>query len=749
MKRKFGGVIVKKAIVTAMTIMLLGNSVLSVRAEEVVPITTQQEVQQEESAGTNGSMQVQEEQAAESVQEESVEEYAEEQIQEEQSVQTESGVTAEEIEKAVNEAEEAASQAVETVEQVKEEYASIQSEAEEKKDDLVQAAEQVQTNADELEEEVKNSLIVKKNDDGTEQYEVIVGNKKSEDGTIESITMQQYVDVQTEIAQSVKEELEKALSEDAEDEKIAEYAEAVKEAAKGVYNAAWMAEQAYSKAEKNLKEEIKKYNVYAKAYGYELLEYNGEILEYTQEEQQQLLDQTGLNEDTEDIRKDLASITGTDLQEQKDVIEQAKTTVDDAKETYENVQQVAESLQQSVEAAENVLQDEDTDTVKAGSAAILVNAIQQQIEQAQNDIEQAQQKYETAKSELDDILASVKGCVPNLSSLKLELTKKIAAMGNAKKDLNKVQERKKAAVSYSNWADQLVKAGQGQITMGVYGQLMGDKQAGSDINDTNGKEFDIGDENVVTRDESNFAKVSKDDSIEVPYEIFKAYVAALYDRHNDNGDLILYVSSTQRDGLGISTSGTMKEIYWQYDPETRQIIPDSMFVKTSETDALPEWMTREGSIYFKGYTFKHENDGTYHIDGHLCKAKKPETPEEPSTIPEEPSTTPEEPSTTPEEPGTTPETPGTTPSSESSNDNTVIDEPIVPLADEITVINDIEVPLEESISSDVVRIEEEEVPLSDSVPKTGDESRNALPFLIISLSAISVSLLSKFRRKDS
>ena len=742
MKRKFGGVIVKKAIVTAMTIMLLGNSVLSVRAEEVVPITTQQEVQQEESAGTNGSMQVQEEQAAESVQEESVEEYAEEQIQEEQSVQTESGVTAEEIEKAVNEAEEAASQAVETVEQVKEEYASIQSEAEEKKDDLVQAAEQVQTNADELEEEVKNSLIVKKNDDGTEQYEVIVGNKKSEDGTIESITMQQYVDVQTEIAQSVKEELEKALSEDAEDEKIAEYAEAVKEAAKGVYNAAWMAEQAYSKAEKNLKEEIKKYNVYAKAYGYELLEYNGEILEYTQEEQQQLLDQTGLNEDTEDIRKDLASITGTDLQEQKDVIEQAKTTVDDAKETYENVQQVAESLQQSVEAAENVLQDEDTDTVKAGSAAILVNAIQQQIEQAQNDIEQAQQKYETAKSELDDILASVKGCVPNLSSLKLELTKKIAAMGNAKKDLNKVQERKKAAVSYSNWADQLVKAGQGQITMGVYGQLMGDKQAGSDINDTNGKEFDIGDENVVTRDESNFAKVSKDDSIEVPYEIFKAYVAALYDRHNDNGDLILYVSSTQRDGLGISTSGTMKEIYWQYDPETRQIIPDSMFVKTSETDALPEWMTREGSIYFKGYTFKHENDGTYHIDGHLCKAKKPETPEEPST-------TPEEPSTTPEEPGTTPETPGTTPSSESSNDNTVIDEPIVPLADEITVINDIEVPLEESISSDVVRIEEEEVPLSDSVPKTGDESRNALPFLIISLSAISVSLLSKFRRKDS
>ena len=79
----------------------------------------------------------------------------------------------------------------------------------------------------------------------------------------------------------------------------------------------------------------------------------------------------------------------------------------------------------------------------------------------------------------------------------------------------------------------------------------------------------------------------------------------------------------------------------------------------------------------------------------------------------------------------------------------MINEPIIPLADEITVINDIEVPLEESISSDVVRIEEEEVPLSDSVPKTGDESRNALPFLVIGLGAMSVSLLSKSRRKDS
>ena len=38
MKRKLGGAIVKRCIVTAMTVMLVSNSVLTVRAEESVQV---------------------------------------------------------------------------------------------------------------------------------------------------------------------------------------------------------------------------------------------------------------------------------------------------------------------------------------------------------------------------------------------------------------------------------------------------------------------------------------------------------------------------------------------------------------------------------------------------------------------------------------------------------------------------------------------------------------------------------------
>ena len=48
MKRKLGGAIVKRCIVTAMTVMLVSNSVLTVRAEESVQVQEQQDVQEPE-----------------------------------------------------------------------------------------------------------------------------------------------------------------------------------------------------------------------------------------------------------------------------------------------------------------------------------------------------------------------------------------------------------------------------------------------------------------------------------------------------------------------------------------------------------------------------------------------------------------------------------------------------------------------------------------------------------------------------
>ena len=49
------------------------------------------------------------------------------------------------------------------------------------------------------------------NPDGTEEYQVIIGYKKADDGEQQAITMQEYVDKQTAIAENAKAELENAL----------------------------------------------------------------------------------------------------------------------------------------------------------------------------------------------------------------------------------------------------------------------------------------------------------------------------------------------------------------------------------------------------------------------------------------------------------------------------------------------------------------------------------------------------------
>lgn len=738
MKRKLGGAIVKKCIVTAMSVMLLGNSVLTVRAEETTPVQleTQQEIQQDEETQPD----------QEEVQNKEVHnEVVQNQQEDSQAVQSETESAVEEtVQTAVEEAESAAKEASRIVEDTKQELDKIQGEVDENRETFAQEAENVQTEADQVEQEVGKSLITVTNPDGEERYEVIVGEKTQEDGSISSVTMQDYVDTQTQIAENAKAELEKALDINADEAQIAEYAEAVKEAAKDVYNAAYLAEQAFAMAEDTLKEEIRKYNACARAYGYELLSYNGEILEYTQEEQEQFNAKAGLTSDTEEIRQELGEIAETDLEEQKERIEQAQQTVEEAKDTYESAQQAAEDIQQSVESAQNALQAvSQTDNQQEDENAAMQSTPQTMIEEAEDKIEQAQQKYEAARNELDDVIMSVKDTVPNLSSLRMELTKKMAAMNHARQDLYQVREQKKAAVSYVAWADQLVKASEGNVVTGVYGQLVGTKEENAEFSYGNDKQFDKGDDNVVTRDQIHFAPISESADIVVPYDIFKAYVKESYDRKSKDGSLILYGEVDKRIGLGISSTddGTMKKIFWKYDTETKKIIPESMFIMLSEDDELPDWMTQEGSVYFAGYTFKQENDG-YHIDGHLCKASAPGTPDTPD-IPGG-----DTPGGTSGDDGTS-DTPGSTSGDGSTTNNniTVIQNIETPLSDGSMIIPDEEIPLSDIMEPDMVLLDEEEVPLSDTVPKTGDTAEAGYPFLIAGIGALVAAVISRKREK--
>ena len=719
MRCKLGGVVVKKCIVAAMAVMMLGNSVLAVRAEENV------EIQQDNDTAAYG-------QDTDSTDGGNAQGTDSADGGNAQDTDSADGGNAQDTDSADGGNIQGTDN--ENVQTVNTGDGTEQPDAEE-----VEAADAIQSKVDETEQEVKDSLVTVTGEDGEEQYEVIVGEKTKEDGSTATVTMKDYVEAQTQIAENARTELERALDENADDGKIAEYAEAVREAAKDVYNAAYLAEMAFSNAETKLKDEIKKYNACAKAYGYELISYNGEVLEYTQAEQEQFKAEAGLTQETEENRQEYTESVETNLEEQKDKIEKAQQTVEDARDTYESAQQAAQGMQQGVQAAQAAVQNAGTYEGENGETAASNDQTRNQDtpaepENALEDMGQAQQKYDTAKKELDDVIMSVSEAAPNLSSLRMELTRKIAAMNVARQDLYKVREEKKTAIGYTAWAEQLVKASENKVVTGVYGQLVGTKTENAEFSYGNDKGFDKGDDNVITRDEINFAQISETTDIVVPYDIFKAYVKGMYDYRTADGKLVLYGEKDKRIGLGISSTdnGTMKKIFWKYDTVTKKIIPETMFVMESEEDELPDWMTQEGSVYFAGYTFKQENDG-YHIDGHLCKASAPDTPD-----------TPDKPDT-PDTPNT-PDTP--VQNSDITSGNTVtIPDAITPLADGSTIIPDEDVPLASTIEPDNMIIVDEPVPLSDTVPGTGDDPRTEYGFLLAGVSAILAAVVCRTKKK--
>ena len=138
--------------------------------------------------------------------------------------------------------------------------------------------------------------------------------------------------------------------------------------------------------------------------------------------------------------------------------------------------------------------------------------------------------------------------------------------------------------------------------------------------------YDIADSNVTSRPVKDFITLNKNkstDEVKVPYSIYRAYVAAMYNQYKylPNG------------GKGISTSanGTMPVIYWGVSVNSA-----GKYYLTGESytslDAQPD------GIYFVGYTFKHESDG-YHIDGVMTTKTTPAVPVNPSPSPSTPSET--------------------------------------------------------------------------------------------------------------
>lgn len=346
--------------------------------------------------------------------------------------------------------------------------------------------------------------------------------------------------------------------------------------------------------------------------------------------------------------------------------EEAEQLMETIRECY---RQEIEQCYEKMATAEANWAAMDTEAAKEAASEEMkeLESVISSITDAQNavttageNIANAQKTYKNAANDLKELKESVKDS--KFDSLSLELLKsKIAeaeaAVKAAEDELKEAKAAQAAAQNYADWANALVTEhytrSYAQALVDEKGNPILDENRKKQFSFVNGKEFDMTDEGVVSRDPKWFIEVSKGAASTqvVPYSIYRAYVDAMYEQYTFE-----QARSGKGAGKGISigtldennvyTDGSMNVIYWKID-ENNKLTGESL----SEDELV------DGEVYFVGYTFKQHPDG-YHIDGVLFTYEAPVQPTPgPSETPS-PSETPA-PSTTPT-PGTSP-APTTTP----------------------------------------------------------------------------------------
>lgn len=292
--------------------------------------------------------------------------------------------------------------------------------------------------------------------------------------------------------------------------------------------------------------------------------------------------------------------------------------------------------------AENAVDAVDTQLKAIKGFETSISDAQDVIEASQGKIDTAQTKYDAAVKKLEEIKEEAK----SISLNGIDLAKLMAQIEKAEKEVesteNALKEAKAAqaaAQNYADWANALVTEhytrSYAQALVDEKGNPVLDENGKKQFSFVNGKEFDMTDEGVVSRDPKWFIEVSKGAASTqiVPYSIYRAYVDAMYEQYTFE-----QARSGKGAGKGISigtldennvyTDGSMNVIYWKID-ENNKLTGESL----SEDELV------DGEVYFVGYTFKQHPDG-YHIDGVLFTYKAPVQPTPgPSETPA-PSTTP-------------------------------------------------------------------------------------------------------------
>ena len=260
----------------------------------------------------------------------------------------------------------------------------------------------------------------------------------------------------------------------------------------------------------------------------------------------------------------------------------------------------------------------------------------------------------------------------------------------------------------------------------------------------NEKEFDLSDILVKTQSIKYFTNNIK--TVTVPYDVFQSYLRAFYEKDNKFVDANKDGKWDLSQGKGISIGsftdkdkvGTMEKTYFLYESSSEEgqlgtLISGAM--TESELLAYLATISPDQTIQvFAGYTFKQENDG-YHMDGFIVNLNGTYTAPTPETNPDGGS------GGSSSGGGSGSSNPGTTtPVVTISGDPVALADMIDQAAVEIL---DGPVALAASVPDDVI-IDDEGVPLADSIPQTGD---NAVPVAPVAATGITALLAAFFMGK--
>ena len=730
MRKRFGGIIVRRVIVAAVTVMLATGTItmnsvkqnISVVCAEEAPIELNIEQENEESK-ENISLEV--------------------------------------IEETAKDAVETAEEAVQQVESVVEDIKTEKDSAKGLSVEIITYNENVEIAQEEINEQEKGlseTLAAGKI--------VVSGEEGEETTTVELNTyMEEKVTQAATAAETAKESLENLIEAKVNGnenrETIQAYVDAVTTAASDAAKAVESAQSLYDEAEKQLLNEMKKYNAYAQAYGLELITYKNTTPIFSQEELEveigngkiTLTEQTG-----QELSEAVGAVAET-IKGQQDVIVNAGEALQQAQDNCNKAKEEAQSAYEyALDALETAVDDKGAEkaqqNVKTAETTVeyVQNTAGVKVEEAKADYETAKAEYEQEKQELEMIQQELQSATIlqiDANALLARLEQAKVNVNVAKKKMNNAKESLVMAESFKGWAETLAPDAQNETR--IYAQIDETKEDG--LATGNIKQFDQNDEEVITRNQKNFVEITDDMEVIVPEEIYVFYVQKVYDLYNHDK----LMAGKQGVGDGISVGTKMPIVYWALNEEGKIDAESAYYFEGDES--MPE------GRYFVGYTFKHDANVYYHIDGYMVDyvknttSESEQTPESESTpeseqTPESESTpeseqTPESESTpeseqTPESESTpeseqTPES-GQTP--ESTKTNTVV-----------TIVGD-DTPLENAIETVIIEeptplvaLNDEEVPLADSVPKTGDATAMASNVGTMGLMVLGAAFVMRARRK--